>query len=307
MSDSNTKEPAPTTGSFDPVATFLERKFRKRGPLITLKKADEGVPVYFIHELTGAVSCYHHIVEAIDAPIFGIQVPQPERSADSVSTIKSLAAKYVDIIIKNHPQGPIHLVGWSAGTTTTLEVATQLTSIGRQPQILVNIDQPLDNAKGIVSNAHSFLENTYYWLCNEPKWPVLKFGRRLFEKFLESVRTVAGRPSSNPRWLIHYAQPTIDQAATPEEGDFIRKFYDLHFAYIPPRSYSGQVLNFIAKENPEPDKLIKSWKSVAPNSQFIFVPGDHLGLIKGPGVIELREHMRKAFSKPPAMPIPTSP
>lgn len=296
MSHPNTKELTPNAGSFDPVAAFLERRFRKKGALVPLKKADKGIPIYFIHELTGAVSCYHHIVEAIEAPIFGIQVPQPERSADSVSTIESLAAKYVDIIIKNQPEGPLHIVGWSAGSTTTLEVASQLTSIGRQPQIFINIDQPLDNAKGVVSPAHSFLENMYYWLCNEPKWPLSKFARRLLEKFTETIRTLAGRPSPNPKGQVHGAQPTIDKAETPEEGDFIRKFYDLHCAYIPPRSYSGQVLSFVARENPEPDKLIRSWKSVAPNSQFIFIPGDHLGLVKGPGVMELREHMRKAFS-----------
>jgi thioesterase domain-containing protein len=302
MSNPNTMAESPDTGLFDPVAAFLDLKFRKKGPLVKLKKADQGIPVYFIHELTGTVSCYHQIVEVIEAPVFGIQVPQSERSGSSVSTIESLAAKYVDLIIKNQPEGPFHLVSWSAGVTTTLEVARQLTVIGRQPKILVNIDQHLDNAKGIVSSAHSFLENSYYWLCNEPKWPLPKFGRRLLEKFTETIRARTAPPSPNPASEVHKAQDLMNKVATPAEAEFIRKFYDLHFAYIPPRSYSGQVLTFVARGNPEPDKLIKSWKSIARNSQFIFIPGDHLGLVRGASVIELREHVRKAFSKLPATP-----
>ena len=295
--NSDTIEQAPNVKSFDPVSAFLDLKFRKKGPLVRLKKAEDGIPVYFIHELTGTVSCYHHIVEVIEAPIFGIQVPQPERSGSSVSTIESQAAKYVDLIVKNQPEGPFHLVSWSAGVTTTLEVARQLTLIGRQPQILVNIDQQLDNAKGVVGPTHSFLENLYYWLCNEPKWPLSKFGRRLIEKFAQTIRRPAEAAVQNPADQVHKAQDLINTVSTREEGDFIRNFYDLHFAYIPPRSYSGRVLSFVATIGGEPDKLIRSWKSVARNSQFIFVPGDHMSLVKGPGVLELREHVRKAFSQ----------
>ena len=56
--NSDTIEQAPNAKSFDPVSAFLDLKFRKKGPLVRLKKAEDGIPVYFIHELTGTVSCY---------------------------------------------------------------------------------------------------------------------------------------------------------------------------------------------------------------------------------------------------------
>jgi thioesterase domain-containing protein len=296
----------------DRVSLLLSLKFRKKGPLVELKKADEGVPVYFIHELTGDVACYHRIVEAIEGPAFGIQVPQLERRTSNISTVEKLAAKYVELISGKHPDGPVRIVGYSAGSTVALEVANQLTSIGRQPQILVNIDQPIDNSKGIISPRNSFLENLYCWLRDEPKWPLSKFGARLMEKIAEAFTAKMGRspreivrepaPAQNITWLRILA----DKASTPEEGDFIKKFYEILFAYIPPRLYSGQVLSFIATENKEPDRLVKSWRSVAQASEFIVVRGDHETLLRGPGVIEIREHIRNAFARLPTTSTPAA-
>ncbi|HLI67226.1 MAG TPA: thioesterase domain-containing protein [Caulobacteraceae bacterium] len=300
MSGNPARERAPNAEPFDPIAAFLDLKLRKKGPLVELKKADDGVPVYFIHELTGNVSCYHYIVEAIEGPAFGIQVPPNERRTSTISTIEDLSSKYVELIVAKTPHGPICLVGWSAGATIALEVARQLTSIGRQPGILINIDQPIDNAKGIVSPHHSFLENLYYWLCNEPKRPLHKFASRLVAKVGETVTAVTGRQPAAP---VRYPKNSVDKARSPEEADFYRKFYHLLFAYIPPRSYSGQVLSFVASENENPDRLVKSWKSIAPNCQFVPAPGDHDAMVKkGPGVIEVREHIRRAISELPTTP-----
>jgi thioesterase domain-containing protein len=300
-----TLEQAQDTEPFDPIAAFLDLKFRKKGPLVKLNKSDEGVPVYFVHELMGDVSCYHRVVDGIDVPAFGIQVPQAERTSSIISTIEDLAARYVELIVQNQPEGPIRLVGWSAGATIALEVARQLTSIGRQPQILVSIDQQIDNAKGIVSPYHSFLENLYYWICNEPKWPLSKFGGRLLEKFTENFVSLIRR--TPPVIPVHDPKNAIKKVRTPEETEFIRKLYDLLFAYIPPRSYPGLVLSLIGTENEQSGSLMKSWRSIAPNTQFIFVPGDHQTLVKGPGAIEVREHIGKVLAELSTTPTPGAP
>jgi thioesterase domain-containing protein len=307
VSGNPTMEQAQNTGLFDPIAVLLDLKFRKKGPLVDLKKADEGVPVYFIHELTGVVSCYHQIVKVLDGPVFGIQVPEAERNGGTISTIEGQAAKYVELIVGNQPEGPMRLVGWSAGSTIALEVARQLTSIGRQPQILINIDQPIDNSKGIVSPYHSFAENIYYWIRNEPIWPLSRLIRRIVEKFAQVIEGKKTHPSYNIESGIHKAQILINMAKTPEEGDFIRNFHDLVMEYIPPRSYSGRVLSFVASDNLGGERLVRSWKSFAPNSQFIFVSGDHLTLVRGADVAEVREHIREAFSKLPAARMPAPP
>jgi thioesterase domain-containing protein len=293
---------SPNTEPFDPTSVFLDLKFRKKGPLVELKKGGEGVPVYFIHELMGDVSCYHRIVKEIEAPVFGIQVPFLERKSSTIPTIEDLASKHVQVIIKHRPEGPVRIVGYSGGSTLALEVSRQLTLIGRQPQILVNIDQPIENARGMVSPYHSFWENLYYWLRNEPKWPVSKFAGRLKDKVVETFLAVRGRAPPNP---VHSAQDAIRSGARSlEEGEFIQRFYELLYTYIPPRSYSGRVLSFVSTQNDYTDKLIKSWKSIAQDSEFIFVPGDHFTLVTGPGAIEVREHIRRTFSQLPTTPTP---
>jgi phthiocerol/phenolphthiocerol synthesis type-I polyketide synthase D len=243
------------------------------------------------------VSCYRRIVEALEPPVFGIQVPFPERNGGAIPTIEALAARHVELIVGHRPAGPIRLVGWSAGATLALEIARQLTAIGRQPQILVNIDQPLDNSKGVVSPYHSFLENLCVWLRNEPKRPLSKFAGRLAEKAAEAFKALTGRPSPPP---VHDPQSAVESARTPQEGEFVRRFYQLAYAYIPPRAYSGQVLSFVSTENEDPERLVRSWKAIAPTSRFIVVRGDHHALVKGPSVIALREHLRTALAALPA-------
>jgi thioesterase domain-containing protein/aryl carrier-like protein len=115
----------------DPFATVLR-----------LKPTGSRPPLFCLHSGVGFALPYIGLARHIgaDYPLFGIQAPSITELAPLPSSLREMAAQYVELIKRVRPQGPYHLLGWSFGGSLAYEIAVQLQEGGEQVGLLANLD-----------------------------------------------------------------------------------------------------------------------------------------------------------------------
>ena len=109
------------------------------GVLVPLGAGDPDVrPLFCVHPISGLSWCYAGLAAHLDGvPVYGLQAVGLDPIPGSIS---ELAAHYVDRIRAVQPDGPYHLLGWSAGGTITHEIAVQLRAAGHRVALLALLD-----------------------------------------------------------------------------------------------------------------------------------------------------------------------
>lgn len=119
------------------------------GPLIRLRVAEgtrgarEGaVPLHCIHPAGGISWCYRALASALPEgrDVFGLQAVglDPDRSLPD--TLEAMARDYVERILRQQPDGPYHLVGWSVGGIIAQAMAVELQAADREVRLLAMLD-----------------------------------------------------------------------------------------------------------------------------------------------------------------------
>ncbi|WP_445148786.1 amino acid adenylation domain-containing protein [Baekduia sp. Peel2402] len=106
-------------------------------PVLTLRAAKEGAPVFCIHPAGGLGWCYAPLAAQLpDRPMIALQA-----DADAADpTIEALAARYVDRVRAVQPSGPYTLLGWSVGGVIAHAMAVELQDAGEVVEQLVLLD-----------------------------------------------------------------------------------------------------------------------------------------------------------------------
>ncbi|MGV9743685.1 amino acid adenylation domain-containing protein [Rhodococcus zopfii] len=95
-------------------------------------------PLFCVHPISGLAWCYTGLSAHLDgAPVYGLQAVGLDPVPGSIT---ELAARYVDRIRTVQPDGPYHLLGWSAGGTIAHEMAVQLREAGQRVALLALLD-----------------------------------------------------------------------------------------------------------------------------------------------------------------------
>ncbi|GGM34198.1 non-ribosomal peptide synthetase [Longimycelium tulufanense] len=97
-------------------------------PVVPLREAGDGVPLFLIHPIGGTVLCYRQLVNHLpaDRPVHALQAAGTQPGTEPLTSMESLAASYIEAIRRVHPDGPFHLAGWSFGGFVAVEIARQL-------------------------------------------------------------------------------------------------------------------------------------------------------------------------------------
>lgn len=92
--------------------------------LVILRSGNETSPLFVIHPIGGHVFCYKPLAEALNypGPIYGIE------ATDGINeeSIEGMAARYIQEIRLQQPEGPYFLLGASFGGAVAYEIASQL-------------------------------------------------------------------------------------------------------------------------------------------------------------------------------------
>jgi thioesterase domain-containing protein len=201
------------------VAAALGSETRNGSHLVTLTSAGGRDPLIVVHGARGQLFHYLDLAAALapDRPVLGLQTSRPLAAGDcSGLSVTELAVRYADDILNRHGDGPIHLVGYSAGGWYAWAVAAALLKRGAKIGLCAVLDSHPPRRSRMFSELPAGLRHTL---------PAMKLGER----------PVAGQPRA--AHLVGFAHRALRRWQTGDphglgDQDF---FMELLRSYSPPR------------------------------------------------------------------------
>jgi thioesterase domain-containing protein/acyl carrier protein len=269
--------------------------------LIPLKIEKENhKQIFFIHDITGEAEIFIELSRhgAAGFNIWGIRTDRLENLAPRNVTIQELAGEYIQSIRRVQPYGPYYLLGWSFGGLIVYEMSAQLEQQNESVIFLGLVDSTPPNKA---------VENPVRDFTLESEWEFIK---RFFgggagaEKFkmlskdgydqiwssvadiLEDtgqdidVKKVLFNQERNP--MIQYDQFTIRESL--HYINVGRTLSNAHERYVPTGKIGSQVQYFKAVDHLDTIDH-RAWEALCRQPiNYHMVPGNHLSILKVPGV-----------------------
>ncbi len=110
--------------------------------LVPLQPRGALPPLYCVHQHTGHLFCYRHLVAHLgpEQPAFGLAPPGLDGMETPIDRIEHLAAHYLGAIRARQARGPYHLLGYCFGGIVAFEMAHQLLAQGEDVALLAMIE-----------------------------------------------------------------------------------------------------------------------------------------------------------------------
>jgi amino acid adenylation domain-containing protein len=112
------------------------------GILLPLRAGGIRPPFFFVHPAGGLCWCYMPFARFVpeEYPLYGLQDRGLDGTTALASSVRELAAGYIEQIRTVQPDGPYHVVGWSSGGIVAHEMAVQLQAAGEQVGAVILMD-----------------------------------------------------------------------------------------------------------------------------------------------------------------------
>ncbi|MGX7674551.1 amino acid adenylation domain-containing protein [Plantactinospora sp. DSM 117369] len=244
---------------------------------------------FWIHPLGGTALCYYDLARCLgpDVASYGLQAPALVEGVGRCPDVEELAARYIDEIARVRPDGPLRLGGWSAGGIIAVEMARQLTELGKRVEFVGVIDAyaPVPNRPVVLPDSELLP-----LLLDEPDLPAATLAA--FPADLAD-RPAADRIALVAGWLRATASGS---AADDEERRRLaelvlvaRGVADATERFVP-KPYPGAVHVYRAADatRSATDPSL-GWASVVAEVRSHAVPGTHQTVLAEPNVRILAE------------------
>jgi len=318
--------PSPTLGKSSTLALFA--RVSRSSDRIIVPISDEtpaeapAKPIFYcVHDVTGAagseyIDLAHHMGGTVR--FYGIQAP-PNRMSDATfgTSVESIAAFYAEAVQKFQPQGAFYLGGFSGGAIVALAMAQHLRQAGREVALLVAVDAAPEN---IPPERRAWHPD--YWLKlarNLPDW--MRHGGFRRQKNSHSlVKRIGNNLRRLGKALVGLQLDekwsggrTIDDLMDlsrypPLQHSFINRLYSACFDYVAV-DYPNSVVAYEAQVQPllKWPQFGRRWRRIAPLTDIVELPGNHVELLKEPFVAGLAADLcgrigashRTAMTPPP--------
>jgi thioesterase domain-containing protein len=112
--------------------------------LVEIQRGSFKQPLFLVHPVGGHVYIYRDLARYLgsDQPVFGIQADASFLETESFTKVEEMAARYIEAVRVQQPEGPYFLGGSSFGGTVAFEMAQQLNAQGEKIALLTLIDTP---------------------------------------------------------------------------------------------------------------------------------------------------------------------
>jgi amino acid adenylation domain-containing protein len=274
--------------------------------LVPIQSTGTRPPLFVVHGIGGEVLSFEGLARHLgpDQPFFAFQMNSSDSSA--LSTIESIAARYVDALLDFQPQGPYQLAGYSLGGIVAYGMAQQLLRRGHKVGFLALIDQRRPN---FLPGAWRQPQRIARFLRNVPRWLRDDFMQNRPGELFRRLRVRAGALARRILRLFQsgHAPPApdvthfFDIARIPAKYlEVLRSNYRALRSYVP-QPFPGKMFLFRARSQPLtpgdwhlPDM---GWGQLPLGGlTAVEVPGTHCSIMREPGVQELARHLRAALT-----------
>lgn len=244
--------------------------------LVPVKSGGHKPPLYIVHGDGLNVMVFNSIPKFMDAeqPVFGLQ-PKGLNGIDSPDeSMEEIAAYYIACILKDNPQGPYFLAGYSFGGIVAFEMAKQLKFAGHEVKMLAMFDTNVGNINYTGSAGERLVKKislqfpkmlfiagsllkyprsvlSYQWFVVKRKW------HSMMSRVGLATENVEEMPAHQKRIIEKHSQAYQHYTMTPYEGriDLFRVRERVYFL---------------------DDPIYLGWKQLATKGVIIHqVPGDH--------------------------------
>jgi amino acid adenylation domain-containing protein len=242
-------------------------------PLVPLRAAKNGRPLFLIHTGQGEVTTYIPLARRLsERPIYGLQSGGLSGECWPLASVQAMAKIYLPEILAKDPDGPYLLAATCMGGLVAFELAQMLLQRGKQVGLLALIDThfPLSLAER---------EQGWRKIYIGVRTPLHEIWRALRWKI---IRAFGGAKSSS--WLPGY------RAFVAHQNGHAARAYR-------PVFYPGELVLFYTTETQIPyreDPRLRM-RPLAQTARVVELPGKRSGLFMKPGVDELARQLQAAL------------
>lgn len=257
-------------------------------PLVASSRPDVA-PIFFVC----GIQLYHELAERLgpELPSYGLFAPIEEEVIAALDagrpppklTVHAMAEAYVALLSPHRHRGPFRLAGVSFGGVLAFEVASLLRARGDDVALVVLLDSLLPSAR-----RRSWLQ----WARN--RWDAGLDVEWARTRALRALQRVWGR--------LRRSERSTTSRETPHDVEALRE--QLYLEAIeawdrqPQAPYDGRVLVVRAAQRHEDASDVVApdlgWRArVRGPLEVVEVPGDHLGIVRGPSAIQVADEIRR--------------
>jgi len=250
------------------------------GPLVVLRAAAAGRPLFLIHSGQGDVASYGLLVRRLPGrPIYGLQSVGLQGESWPLMSVSAMARRYLPEIIARDPTGPYLLGATCMGGMVALELVQMLRRQGRDVGLVALFDVP----------------------CPQSRWRHPDRTERLWGPLRDPVRNALRRL----RWFFVRAAGWGRHArGLPAYRRFVAHMNSRAYRACRPAFYPGALTLFLTADTKYPGgdtRLVM--RQHARETRIITVPGNRSGLFVRPAVDELARQLQNCLEladrKPP--------
>ncbi|MGA3142810.1 MAG: AMP-binding protein [Verrucomicrobiota bacterium] len=242
-------------------------------PLVTLRTADAGRPLFLVHSGQGDVTSYGLLVRRLPGrPIYGLQSVGLQGESWPLMGIHAMAQRYLREIVAKDPTGPYLLGATCMGGMVAFEMAQMLVRQGRKVGLLALFDVPCPLP---IWQHHDWIERLY--------GPIRDPVRDAFRMLRWAIIRAAGL-GRNPRVAIAYRR-------------FVSHMNGRANRHYRPDFFPGAItlFNTVESKFPREDRRLVM-RRYAKETQVILLPGNRSGLFARPVVDELARQLQSALA-----------
>lgn len=107
--------------------------------LVPIQSEGKKPPLFLVHGAGGNVLIYRELANRLapDQPVYGLQAKGLSGKETAFARIEDMASYYLDEVLEMQPEGPYLLGGYCMGGTVAMEMAQQLSAMGKQVSNLI--------------------------------------------------------------------------------------------------------------------------------------------------------------------------
>jgi amino acid adenylation domain-containing protein len=264
---------------------------RGRSLMVDLGARGPGLPLVLVHPIGGGVLCYGALARCLAGArdVIGIEAAGYETDEEPETGLVQMAARYVDALVGQRPQGPYLLGGWSMGGVVAFEMARQLAAARHEVPLVVLIDSAVP-ARPRVPRSFDVHESVMDFAVDLARTAGVDAA-----SWLERLRGL------DPESIFHrgFYQAIQRSEIVGEIGpDRLRRLHDVFRANrlaldgYQPRAFSGRVVLIRAESrfNGHEAAAAGGWDALALGGVTTHhLPGDHYMIMQPPAVERLAE------------------